>query len=444
MRKLKYAVMAALLVICASSSAQARAASTSARDVPTLNLVVGAAGVPYGPIWVALANNMFAKNGVNVNVLSFTGIQTGAAELVAGQADLFASSTAVGVQLSAQGQPATAVYALSSFTAYMFAWMTKSGITSLQQLQNMGTNCKVAEGLAGSGGFAYTQEFMKANGLKCSIVNVANPTAAAQVVESGQVDAGAVFPQDGAAATAAGTGDVLVDPSKMTPAQAKAIVPDPFLAVGIVGLTSDLTAKKSAVVAFIRTLRQAQTMMLRTSPAQLAQWTVQVPGQPFGTTPVDLLTSTWAVTIPTFPTGPTAGSILPGAWAASLAGFQNEFKTPGFDSTSTAAQYANAVDMSYFNAAGIPIAPKSGPVIKGKATVGQTLKITPAKWSIAPTAVSYQWQVCSGKCADIKGAKTATLKIQSSFSGKKLRIVASAISSTGNSARVISTRVAVA
>lgn len=448
-RNVRYG-MATLAVAVALGSASAAQAQTQTRSAsaaaanPTLNLVIGSVGVPYGPIWIALANNLFAKNHVNVNVLSFTGIATGSAQLVSGQADLFASSTAVGVQLGSQGQPAQTIYGLSRYTAYMFDWMAKSGITSIAQLRSMGTNCTVARGLAGSGGYAYTNQYIQANKLHCTIVNTASPVTAAELVESGQVDAAAVFPQTAPIAVAAGQGVILTNAEKLTSKQALSIVPNPFLAVGIVGLEKDLQAKSGAVVDFLRALRQAQVLMLKTSTTELAQETLKVPGQPFGTTTANLLADTWAVTLPTFPTGSMAGSISPGRWGQALYGFSNTFATPNFNSKGPAAAYGTAVNMSYFTKAGISIAAKSTPEVVGNASVGKTVKVGPVKWSVPTSGVTYQWQLCSSKCVDIAKAQSAKLKIGSKAKGKQVRVVVKGSSSTGNAAVVRSSKVAVA
>jgi hypothetical protein len=84
-----------------------------------------------------------------------------------------------------------------------------------------------------------------------------------------------------------------------------------------------------------------------------------------------------------------------------------------------------------------PPATAKPPAPTTSAAGGATLKTPPLKWKDTPSNVSYQWQLCSTtSCTTIAGAIKPSLKLQPSFTGSSVRLVATA---TINGARVKST-----
>jgi len=67
---------------------------------------------------------------------------------------------------------------------------------------------------------------------------------------------------------------------------------------------------------------------------------------------------------------------------------------------------------------------RTPPELSGVARPGHTLVATKVRWNGAPTAVSYQWQLCLGpRCAPIHGATSLTLKLLPSYAGYDVRLV---------------------
>jgi hypothetical protein len=83
------------------------------------------------------------------------------------------------------------------------------------------------------------------------------------------------------------------------------------------------------------------------------------------------------------------------------------------------------------------------PKLTGVARVGTMLRSTPARWSAAPSSVSYRWQLCAGsRCTAITGATSPTLKVRRAYVGRSIRVVAIA-SFPGARLKSISGRVGV-
>jgi hypothetical protein len=78
-----------------------------------------------------------------------------------------------------------------------------------------------------------------------------------------------------------------------------------------------------------------------------------------------------------------------------------------------------------------PNAPQntSPPTISGTAREGETLTASPGSWSgnPAPVAFLYQWQRCSGTCADITGAKSQSYKLTRDDVGKTILVQVTAV-----------------
>lgn len=84
----------------------------------------------------------------------------------------------------------------------------------------------------------------------------------------------------------------------------------------------------------------------------------------------------------------------------------------------------------------------SAPAIKGKATDGKKLKVTPGSWSgLKPFAYAYSWQRCDAageECAPIPGAKAAAYQATSADVGHRLRAVVMATNTEGGASVITS------
>lgn len=352
------AFMATLLVAAcggssspAASSSPSPAASSSSGPVAPLNIVIGSATVSYGSVFVALANNLFAKNGVHVNVVDYTGVATGAQQLVAGQIDL-SGVVNQALSIAEQGKQTSIISDIANLSGRGYAFLGRPGITSMSQLQSMGTNCTIISLVSGTPLYAYTQKVMKAYNLHCRLITTSAANLSATTVESGGADAGTVVPIDGTTAQANGKGNLLLNPTKMSDADAAKIFPIVYPILTWVGLKDNLQAKRESVIRFERALRQASALMAKTSPDQLAQWCLNnLPLNPFAGSTQTALSAAWTLQLAQFPKGSDAGFISEATWNAELTGIAQDWHLANFDPTAPAVQYKSIVDMSYFNAA---------------------------------------------------------------------------------------------
>lgn len=73
------------------------------------------------------------------------------------------------------------------------------------------------------------------------------------------------------------------------------------------------------------------------------------------------------------------------------------------------------------------------PGISGTAAVGETLIGSPGTWSgSTPISYAYQWERCSGSCANISGATSSSYTVQSADAGSTLLLSVTASNSAGS------------
>jgi ABC-type nitrate/sulfonate/bicarbonate transport system substrate-binding protein len=342
------AVTAMLVAACGNGGSSSAGGQSG---MPTLNYAVGSPIVNYGSIWVALANNLFEKNGVKVNIVSYSAQQTAPAQLVSNKIDLISSAPVQALQIAAGGKQTSIVFALANFNGYFLAFLARPGIKSFADLKAMGSNCTIASQPAGSGTLATDRLVMKAYGLQCKLIQEANISLVATTVEAGQADAGAVTVQDGLTAVGAGKGTLLVDPSTMSDQQAQLISPTTYPVSIVYGLKDTIAQKREAVQKFVKAMHQAESMMLQANPAQLAQWCLNnVPGKPFAGTPQATLEASWAAFMRVAPSSQDGGFISQTSWSDALTGFGNDWGAVNWQPSDKSASYGSVIDMSFFNA----------------------------------------------------------------------------------------------
>ncbi len=319
--------------------------------VAPLTIAIGTAFAGYAVALEAQSKGLFDKNGVSVNIASYNALTTGTPQLVAGQIDLLLISPSEGVLMAQSGKATSAIFDLWDFNARLAAVLAKPGISSLSQLASLGTNCKLGLTAPGTGFRAYMKAVASTNGIKCQAVELGTPAANLTAVLAGSIDAGPVQIQDALTAEAAGKGNILVNPSKLSDADAKKIVPQPYASLVVFGLKANLASKRESVTRFLRALVQAAAILPTETSDQIAAGWLQLPTAPFGTATQVSLAQAIDVFKPTFPTGPNAGDILQSGWATALSAFVNDWDSPNLDVNGAAAKYENAVDMSFLTAA---------------------------------------------------------------------------------------------
>lgn len=343
-------IVATIVVGCGSNAPAATAVRASLAPVAPLNISFGSVSTLYGVPFVALGDNLFEKNGVQVNVVTYSALTVGTSQLVAGQIDLFVSGAGLASQIAQQGKPVSIIYTVTDYTGWQAGFFTKPGITSMAQLASLGTNCKIAIEPRSTGFRAWGKAVARLYHLGCSFLEVASPPAALGAVVAGSADGAVVQANTAIAASHAGKGNVIIDPSKLSAAEAQKIVPVRYPGLAVMGLTSTLQSKKEAIRRFVHGLVEAQALSKTSSSQQLAEWSLRVPGAPFGAALVSDVKADYDGARPNFPTGSRAGFITPSAWATALTGYSKDWESPNLDPTGARVQYGAMIDMSFLNA----------------------------------------------------------------------------------------------
>ncbi len=339
------AVLAVALGISATREAPAQG---TAPPVETLNLAIASSAIVYGPVWIAIADRLFEKNGVQVNVVNTNALTTGSAMLVSGQADLLVTTAFLGLRIATEGKPLSYVINLSNMGARINAFISKPEIKSVEQLAALGDKCRVILLPTGTATWAIYKGVAGKYKLGCSVSSAGTPPLVLASALSGQFDAAMVNPQDAYGARDAGRANVLIDPLVIDDATANQLYPYQHPLSTVLGLRSNLEAKRGAVIRFVRALRQANEKITASTPAQLGEMTVKLTDV-FASTPVSALTQQWQIQKALFPQGPTAGFISASEWNALIAAAPAVWGFANLDPNNPTVRYENIVDMSYFN-----------------------------------------------------------------------------------------------
>lgn len=347
---LSLATLAALVLVAAGDAAGTRSATGSSTAATPLKLVlgVGSLSTNYGPYWVAEAKNLFAKNGLDVNVVSYNTSGTTANVVASGKVDLQLFTAPLGLELAEHGKPISVVYELSSFNAQSMSVIGNPSITSIAQLRKLSV-CRIATTAVGTVPYAYAVRYLKAQHLKCQIINESTVAPLLAAVGSGYAQAGIVTYSNALKALAAKQVSLLLNPLKVPKALAKKLVPTEYPSFVVFGLRSAVKKHAEAVTRFVKALREANAILVKTSPKTLGVWTSKL--KAFAGTPAPLLADAWTGTMSQIQTGPNAGYITPDAWKAALEGFK-QWGLPQYKATDPALSYNQVVDMSFFNNAG--------------------------------------------------------------------------------------------
>lgn len=341
-RKCAAALALAGLAIIAPANAQEK--------METLNIAIASTHVVYGPVWIALADNLFEKNGVKVTVVNTAALTTGPALLVSGSTDLLVSTTFLGLRISLEGKPLSVIYNLSDMSARGNAFVGKTSIKSMAQLAAMGNDCRVLLGPKGSGSWAIYQGIATQYKLKCNVSHAGTAALVAAGALSSQFDAATLNPQDAYNALDAGKVNMLLDPIKMTDAQASLIYPYQHPVSTVFGVRNIVAAKREAVTRFIKALRQADDIIAKSTPQQLAELCKQLPDV-FGTTPMAGLALQWQLQKNMTRGQRGNGFIAKEDWNNLLAAAPAVWGFANLNINEPTLKYTNNVDMSYFNAA---------------------------------------------------------------------------------------------
>jgi ABC-type nitrate/sulfonate/bicarbonate transport system substrate-binding protein len=324
------------------------ASQASAAADPTLSIAIGSQNWQFGAFYVAQADKLFAKDGVNVKVTSYSASSIMTSLIVSGQINLGITSDVGSLQIAGAGEPSQLVFNTGDIGAGAEAVISSKSVTSLAQLKS-GT-CNIVTQGPGKGSYALMVAWERVNDItNCNSVVAASDATEIAEVESGSDQAAVISYGPTLPYVDAGYVNLLYNPTKVTASVAKQMFPVAYPAFGVIGLTSTLKKDSVGVTRFVKAMRQAEAILTTKTPAYIAKLVAKSPG--WVGTPVSAIEVALDSERSSLPTGKTAGEISKSAWAATLAGLVN-WDITGYSASTAAYQYGAAVNMTYFNKAG--------------------------------------------------------------------------------------------
>ena len=314
-----------------------------------LNVAVASSSMAYPALWLALADNMFEANGLRVHVTP-NALSTGAAMLVSGRADVFVTNSLAGLRIAEEGKPISYIYNFSNIDATAWAFVSRPGIGSIEQLAGKGDSCSIVTLPPGSAHYAYLQGVIKEYKLGCRVGIVGTMPLLTASVSSGQYDAAPVVPMDGYTLAGSGKANMLLNPEKLSGDEIRAIYPYSHSLTAAFGLRSNLAAHRAAVVAFVRTLWQANQRLQSIDDSAFVQ-KLRTLAAAFGTTTPSSLLVQWRLEKHLVPTGQATGVLDEAGWNDMLKAASTVWNLAGVRPGDAAIQYREMVDMSYLEAA---------------------------------------------------------------------------------------------
>lgn len=328
-----------------SGSSATAAASTSPSS--TINLTFAeSVPTPAAPqIELATALGIFKQVGLKVTPL-YVGANI-ASEVVAGRAQIGNLGAAGIVSIAQAGKPTTAVWAsLGNAIAGML--VTRSGISSLSQLQAM-KSCKLAGLTPGTSNYGWGAHYLQTLGLHCTHVDYNSDPAIVGACTSGQADACTGLASEYAPLAAAGKVHILIDTRKA--ADVQKYVGSSFSDVVYWGLSSWIKSNPTAVERFVKAMYLTDKAIHSQPISKLAALLHQ--NSHFATYSLSALKANLQESFPYYNT-PDHGYISEQNWNTGL---KNEasWGIKGFDPNAEVSSYKARVDMSYYDkAAGGP------------------------------------------------------------------------------------------
>jgi hypothetical protein len=324
-------------------------AAAAPANLPELNVTVGAPVGYYSALWVAEINNLFQKEGVKVNVLTYSGIAVGAAQLATGQSDVLVNAITQTAGLKVKNIDVRVLMYLGKWDYHVTALVTNPSIASIGQLKAMGSTCQIATLVPGGGLYGFAVALKKVYNLDCRLVYLGSDAAMVAAYVSGAANAVTPNASDANTLKTQGKGNILLDPFTMDKATGEALVPKAFPFWSVAALNKTITGdKKVAVQRFIQALRDADALMEPMDAAQLAAVTVGVKAA-FPGVSVDTMTTAYKLIKPIIPTGAQAGRISTDDWTAALKTMEF-WQTPGVTAEDPRLAYAAVVDTAVFDA----------------------------------------------------------------------------------------------
>ncbi|WP_143531567.1 hypothetical protein [Xaviernesmea oryzae] len=233
-------------------------------------------------------------------------------------------------------------------SAKTIGMISKPDIKSIDDLKAKGENCRIMTLPAGTGGWAILQGIVEKHGLKCSISTAGTMPNVVAAALSGQFDAVIVNPQDAYSARDTGRANILIEPATISQAEADSYYPNKHPFVVAIGLKDKPEAKRPAVEAFVKTMREAFIVIEKSSPDQLSTMTSTELSSVFQSTPAASLILGWKLQEGVSPPGDKAGYISEDGWNAVLSAASRLWGFANLDTKAEDVSYSSVVDMSFF------------------------------------------------------------------------------------------------
>lgn len=314
-------------------------------DSAPLKVAIGSNALAYAAFWAAEANDLFEEHGVEVDVVNANALAVAPTMLTSGEVDVLLSSAAQSVAVAGSGKEVSNVFALFDYAIEGARIVGAEGVTSIEQVQEMGDDCTLVTTQRGTSTYAFARQVVRAYDLDCTISEVATNQLSVTNLTSGQATLSAMTVQDAASATAEGA-NVLVNPSELSAEERARIVPNAFPALTAMGLTDRLEERSGDVEKFLAALAEGLEMARTVDAEELAESFATLPHFP-GMKKEDMVGALQAGVVGL----PESGLITEEAWGHALASYEADFNLPDFSADDPAFAYDKMVATRYLEAA---------------------------------------------------------------------------------------------
>jgi ABC-type nitrate/sulfonate/bicarbonate transport system substrate-binding protein len=276
----------------AGSTATATSPATDATPVEPLKVLVGSSSLGWGPFWIAEAEDLFTKHGVEIEVVSYSGGASSATMLTSGQTDLVLGTVSFGSPLAVQGFDVRFLYAMSDFDPRDMTVIGRNGLASMEDLAGQDGGCKIADTGGATALHGYALKLLDAYQLDCELVAQSDLASLGASVASGAVDAGVTIPSAASAAVDAGQVTMLIDPATLTDADVAELVPERFPSGSVFASGDAVDSKRESFVRFLAALEEAVGIITVSSPEELTDLTL-TNAEAWGVVPPETITQSW-------------------------------------------------------------------------------------------------------------------------------------------------------
>jgi ABC-type nitrate/sulfonate/bicarbonate transport system substrate-binding protein len=291
--------------------------------------------------YVGLAKHTFAKAGLSLTLGDgFFGTTPGL--VASGQYDIAMYPTPPVLSASDQGKPMSVILGFAGAGTDAGVFALKSHAANVDALKNL-KGCKLGTAAVGTDAYGFALAYKNNVFPNCSVQAFPSSVAVVAALARGDVDAAVGNPFRYTPMIQAGTLVTVIDTTKV--ADRKKYLGVTYFDTVEFGLTSNLKAKRSAVVKYQKGRWAAWKLITKMTNLQVA--TILHKFAPFGSRDLTDLASDVGLQRTYLNRGSTNGYITKGQWNAALQGMAT-WQIPGYNASNPAYSYEQRVDMSYY------------------------------------------------------------------------------------------------